>query len=107
MRISDWSSDVCSSDLRAQPATLPLLPRKIGGPDVNEETTANSRLCGDAVAAGEWRAGARGALPLQLVELLPARPADEVREGHRHQGDARRLRKIGKASLSARRCKSV
>src|SRR3546814_17429359 len=29
MRISDWSSDVCSSDLRDTPAKLPLLAKSV------------------------------------------------------------------------------
>src|SRR3546814_15759116 len=53
--------------------------KKSGGSDVNEETDENSRLCGGAVAEGERREGAGRALRLQLVELLPARPADELR----------------------------
>src|SRR3546814_4450810 len=40
MRISDWSSDVCSSDLRARPVKFVILPRLRAEPIATEESGA-------------------------------------------------------------------
>src|SRR3546814_3781265 len=54
MRISDWSSDVCSSDLRPPPARRPLAQYR-GGPGV--------RADGAAAGAGAADPGADAAAP--------------------------------------------
>src|SRR3546814_1442714 len=66
MRISDWSSDVCSSDLRAQQADgrVALVPAQVAAGIAVEIVDRHSES--SAVAA-------------ELVELDRGEPADELR----------------------------
>src|SRR3546814_12239367 len=75
MRISDWSSDVCSSDLRpeeclawlrAEQADPLLAPERIGKVSVALLQSASAR------AMNEWGRGAE-ALPLALAEAEDSR----------------------------------
>src|SRR3546814_1188026 len=75
MRISDWSSDVCSSDLRRRDGGAPELWREY--------------------ARGRRREAARGRLP-------PSDPADRQRARRAATTDARRSeeRRVGKECVS-------
>src|SRR3546814_5035033 len=66
MRISDWSSDVCSSDLPAAPALVHhRLPRarghQLAGPDPGVGAARRERRRAGAVAARDRRHGDEGA----------------------------------------------
>src|SRR3546814_7274158 len=62
MRISDWSSDVCSSDLRAQRALLqPLFPRQ--WPGLDQRIAVRWQIDGhgaDATICGHYAAPING-----------------------------------------------
>src|SRR3546814_20153282 len=67
MRISDWSSDVCSSDLRTSFRNLPADAIAVGAPDLRALRVA----AGDEARALDQQAAGR------LVELgMPARRGD-------------------------------
>src|SRR3546814_14106120 len=69
MRMSDWSADVCSSDLKANLAEAQLDERRSTEPEV-----AGSKPAGEAISASAW---ARHGLQnrCQQVRLLPLVPA--------------------------------
>src|SRR3546814_3587255 len=76
MRISDWSSDVCSSDLGEEHAEGDRLPRQpqadadLGqGGRAHPEAGAGGRRAAEAVdRVRDRRAGAGGRRPLHLVQ---------------------------------------
>src|SRR3546814_14083044 len=90
MRISDWSSDVCSSDLRLLPEAhrLRLEPRA-------------ERRSGD-VPGGDRRSLEADQLQLPV---FPGRSAGDPALAHRGGGDRRR--EIGRATCRERVCQYV
>src|SRR3546814_14455082 len=58
MRISDWSSDVCSSDLQTAFAPHKPHPEPLGGPGRPECALADQSSRGNAVGRVHGRAGA-------------------------------------------------
>src|SRR3546814_5856598 len=58
MRISDWSSDVCSSDLQTAFAPRKPHPEPLGGPGRPEWALADQSSRGNAVGRVDGRAGA-------------------------------------------------
>src|SRR3546814_2533898 len=78
MRISDWSSDVCSSDLRAQTlaAWVALLARLGSAPDLDfVDWLAVDRVEGREYDIGVHRHWLDPARPLARVVLEPAHGA--------------------------------
>src|SRR3546814_2503810 len=65
MRISDWSSDVCSSDLSNGGFRAPVARADRGGGKNDVDDEASLRGVRRAVVAGERRCGARGARRLR------------------------------------------
>src|SRR3546814_18527209 len=57
MRISDWSSDVCSSDLRSLSGVYNVLDNKYYADWLNEQVVARLALC---LGNGLWTGGDRG-----------------------------------------------
>src|SRR3546814_7174524 len=75
MRISDWSSDVCSSDLRA---AQPLQPRQHAeGRQQPGAELALFQMAGLRVARGDQRRGEVEGEPVAALELL-AEAASEL-----------------------------
>src|SRR3546814_11187988 len=93
MRISDWSSDVCSSDLRAPP------PRREheqhDAQDPQRDQRAGRRILDDQGAAAERRHSHRdepggGARPSDSAgheEVGPEPPEPEAPEGHQEESE--------------------
>src|SRR3546814_2902505 len=74
MRISDWSSDVCSSDLRRQ--VLPRRGRCAMG--ASFQATASEKPCGRMPSASGWTAK----LERRAMARLRARPQQKRSEEH-------------------------
>src|SRR3546814_20036497 len=116
MRISDWSSDVCSSDLRA---ALVVLDR--GFLDALEATDAGAdrhadvfRVGGDVeprVLDGHYRGGhAVVDEGIHLLDVLRRDPLGGIEALHLSRdagGEGRCVEKIGKASCRERVCQYV
>src|SRR3546814_19203402 len=69
MRISDWSSDVCSSDLRKARVVEPRLVRPIGiVEDEIERMDASKSACGQQVQDLPHRFG------MAIAEVYPQKP---------------------------------
>src|SRR3546814_6331858 len=117
MRISDWSSDVCSSDLEyivtnvtfdvnaqrrdpsgARNVVLPYFAVVIQGSD-NVVSKSVSRVSLD-FAEGQYRASSTGAATGQVLRAAATLPQDIQRE-------LTRAREIGRASCRDRVCRSV
>src|SRR3546814_13971907 len=99
MRISDWSSDVCSSDLRRKSSTLSPLHRLIGPLDRQDDGVDAGGDAGGIVALSERRqdlvgddgvGGSVGQVAFEAIADLDAH-----------------LAQIGRASCRARVCQSV
>src|SRR3546814_6113591 len=88
MRISDWSSDVCSSDLLADLVALPI---------------DDHRPLADRLATGDGEADALGDRAVGELALDPGR-AREAAFGFAPLGDSE---KIGRASCRERVCQYV
>src|SRR3546814_21056332 len=76
LRISDWSSDVCSSDLCRRPAGGPGELRHVpqaGGGETEPEAAAEGKTGADAQAKGDAWPGGKILSPLRHPRL--ARPA--------------------------------
>src|SRR3546814_20331503 len=76
LRISDWSSDVCSSDLCRRPAGGPGELRHVpqaGGGETEPEAAAEGKTGADAQAKGDAWPG--GTILSPLRPPPPARPA--------------------------------
>src|SRR3546814_251121 len=76
LRISDWSSDVCSSDLCRRPAGGPGELRHVpqaGGGETEPEAAAEGKTGADAQAKGDAWPGGKILSPLRHPR--PARPA--------------------------------
>src|SRR3546814_16647806 len=101
MRISDWSSDVCSSDLPAivAPAAVTALRCKHGVTIAARCGTARRARCGDYLFAHQpgrgFRFGEIDPLPVAAVLPMPERGHD--RAGPRHRSEERR---VGKECVS-------
>src|SRR3546814_14396408 len=117
MRISDWSSDVCSSDLRS---IRFFSPERGGGEIAQRLADARPRFGKEHVgliavrARGE--AGGRrlsiGALTRPLLCPLPSQTAEAIRHFLVIQGNGARLStgrllQIGRASCRERGCQYV
>src|SRR3546814_3555828 len=66
MRISDWSSDVCSSDLTSPLQPPPAGSRRLRRPRPGVDRQPHLRLAAlgvDAVGQLQWRPGVAGVLP--------------------------------------------
>src|SRR3546814_16996571 len=91
MRISDWSSDVCSSDLAAQQA------RQIAAQERDAARTSRLFLAGSGQSPGSANAGVTGGEPaagMVPVAAAPAEPAARVSPKQaflRSAGDRRTL----------------
>src|SRR3546814_4419935 len=93
MRISDWSSDVCSSDLfvRADPdhpvrvagGVLACQLHHLGGADVESDDEClvafAVHVWGPGLGIGDWGFGKAGKLADQGVRGIRAAPADRTR----------------------------
>src|SRR3546814_19581586 len=103
MRISDWSSDVCSSDLRA------------GEPGEGAaDGAASNRRASESVdrplphdGGGDDRRGPRGGSPWLPARRAPAAPPDPVVPIHRPPLPVPRPQQNGRASCRARVCQYV
>src|SRR3546814_15814699 len=99
MRISDWSSDVCSSDLRDEPLCLAGLDHRRLGIGRHDEATAGPGDAADVFRV-EHRAGAdKGFRAASLGERGDA--LERLRRVQRH------LDQIGRASCRERVCQYV
>src|SRR3546814_5984353 len=97
MRISDWSSDVCSSDLRAVLNAAAMLPKVSQG-----VTTVVVGNCGISLSPSPV---ARGGEPIPPLNLLGGR---EVFGFPRFADYRRRVEEqIGRASCRERVCQYV
>src|SRR3546814_12823421 len=63
MRISDWSADVCSSDLRMQRPTARLLQITFGGPETDLHPKTDMSKQDFAMAMASLRSGAPSSNP--------------------------------------------
>src|SRR3546814_3041381 len=76
MRIRDWSSDVCSSDLYAEPADIPAQTVTLV-PGATQRARANDALLGPLVeeerAVGIALAILQDRVPASFSEVAPAR----------------------------------
>src|SRR3546814_18571815 len=91
MRISDWSSDVCSSDLLAQRLQAFLLLHAevlLLVDDQQAEIPERNRLAEDGVGADDNLHPALGEVRLRLGRLLGADQARELGDAHRQAGEA-------------------
>src|SRR3546814_8677345 len=94
MRISDWSSDVCSSDLGEDAAAE-------AHEDRNERSAERERgQCLDDDPIIGSVAGGAGQIPEE------ARDREQAEPGHQHAGDGARA-EIGRASCRERGCQYV
>src|SRR3546814_13702683 len=89
MRISDWSSDVCSSDLLAAPA----LAQKPTGKKIYCWNDGDRKVCGDALPASavdnartEFSASGIATKRLDLAPPVPERAAAIGRASVRESG---------------------
>src|SRR3546814_2466749 len=80
MRISDWSSDVCSSDLVAPQREAHLLRRGVSGGEAGAEhgVGAEVGLVGRAVEVDQVQVDAALVEPLEAVEGVADRAVDVV-----------------------------
>src|SRR3546814_16857313 len=79
MRISDWSSDVCSSDLEAdRRPMLPSVAIDIFGRNPGVAVAIASQVTDPGKR--QMRRGDKGALPCEKVERLPAHGARLIRD---------------------------
>src|SRR3546814_8216243 len=88
MRISDWSSDVCSSDLLADPAHLPRPPDAAGrGRWAGDSRARSVRVGRDSVGPAGLSFGTLGAsgLPGGSRRDGLRSPWQPTRRGRRHQ----------------------
>src|SRR3546814_11645415 len=83
MRISDWSSDVCSSDLVGQPHLLARI-----GENVDQRIISLDLAVRNPAAEMDLRRGGRSRR-LRLERGLHRNAADEQQPSHRLRGDAR------------------
>src|SRR3546814_248738 len=96
MRISDWSSDVCSSDLRTGPAAHGQEPphRRIAGQGQDDQQVPGQGLHRPGVVRPRPRPGAqggRGRPGARLPDALrPAREERDARRRHRQGAQGRR-----------------
>src|SRR3546814_15543009 len=107
MRISDWSSDVCSSDLdRLVLAVPPLLGRAAGRVALDDEELGLRRI---AFLAVRQLAGQRGDVERALAPGQLARLARRLARGGRldHLADDAPGLQIGRASCRERVCQYV
>src|SRR3546814_18759094 len=121
MRISDWSSDVCSSDLEAWYTVLieVLWPKtRILEVYANVAEFGDGIYGAQAAARSYWRKDAARLTPAQsatLAAVLPnpkeysaARPGPYVQRRARWiERNVRRLCEIGRASCRERVCQNV
>src|SRR3546814_20611128 len=95
MRISDWSSDVCSSDLRADVVRAAVLVLQVVG--VLPHVQAQDRGVARADALHERAVQVGAALDRELAGLVHAKPRPAAAEAG----------KIGRASCRERECQFV
>src|SRR3546814_2584753 len=103
MRISDWSSDVCSSDLQVAVVELVLQRAGAGGDDGLQPRQQRRDEVGEGLAGAGAGLGQQHALPVERIgngdgEVLLRRPRREARDLRRQyaalgQGGAAALRK--------------
>src|SRR3546814_16775004 len=109
MRISDWSSDVCSSDLFDAPPPGQAYPYLSFGPDVMSDAghkTGEGRLHRLQLSLWDDRPDRRRLMELMsLVENALTALAGDI-GGHRLVS-FRLARKIGRATCRGRVCKYV
>src|SRR3546814_20081744 len=92
MRISDWSSDVCSSDL------LPRLRRDLGHPAAAGGAVAHHHGPRPGVAVDPHRRQPADQLPDAALRLLAVLPARRRPEGGHHRTDLCRGRALHRAA---------
>src|SRR3546814_14696367 len=104
MRISDWSSDVCSSDLRVEDLKLRSRDRELRAVDLHREGFGGFR----ALVVEELDADVRAELP-GLDRRLTSGNAHEVAAGGGRAVDRAETHdhKIGRASCRERVCQYV
>src|SRR3546814_16998814 len=88
MRISDWSSDVCSSDLRSPPS----------GP------AGHLGSCRGAATRRCWHCVARSSVGLLAERPVGGELSEVDRHDHQQQHDRSEERRVGKACVST--CRS-
>src|SRR3546814_14930794 len=104
MRISDWSSDVCSSDLLARTTGTGLLTAAARIVDSDELTPQARRSLGNLVADfARWRSNADTLPHPDLARLL----LEESGYVAMLQADRSAEAKIGRASCRGRVCTDV
>src|SRR3546814_13398702 len=93
MRISDWSSDVCSSDLAAE-------VEQLGGAPVADRGAENGGTEADDDAAAVPLCAVAGGDVADLVSDHPRQPG--LAAGQRHEARSEE-RRVGKECVSTRR----
>src|SRR3546814_1178003 len=100
MRISDWSSDVCSSDLGVRdwaPAFAGARGRMIRSRSLRGlASLAAGLLLGATPALAQLSVDVTGEIDSSLKIVVPALPAQE--EGYRTAGTSTELGQIGRAT---------
>src|SRR3546814_1804538 len=103
MRISDWSSDVCSSDLTSPLQPPPAGSRRLRRPRPGVDRQPHLRLAAlgvDAVGQLQWRPGVAGVLPgpAQIIDG-PAVLLDpgQVARSEEHTSELQSLMRISYA----------
>src|SRR3546814_16978964 len=99
MRISDWNSDVCSSDLYEIPADVRQVPQSAGAAAVLQEEAGDFTAKGIQLAADAfWHQAHR------LVQLLKHRQQSPSRF-FRLLGERSEERSVGKECVSTFSCR--
>src|SRR3546814_19470868 len=102
MRISDWSSDVCSSDLRKARVVEPRLVRPIGiVEDEIERMDASKRACGQQVPDLPHRFG------MALAEVYPQKPVGGAGGGDHLLRLRSEERRVGKECVGSSRSRGL
>src|SRR3546814_2251657 len=84
MRISDWSSDVCSSDLFLRPDVVPLRPLELA--PIQQDAPEDELGGAVGFVQGHGAAGIFESLALLLRPAIPGQAAPLIEMG---QGEAR------------------
>src|SRR3546814_13759055 len=106
MRISDWSSDVCSSDLEMDHGNMP-------GMEMNQADTRPPACAPEHAAMGHCTAEPEPSKPAMTMDEPAAAPADpdcppeHAKMGHCTPKASTTNEQIGRASCRERVCKYV
>src|SRR3546814_19386488 len=110
MRISDWSSDVCSSDLRAQIRRVPVLHRDLAAGEVHVLRCTTERIARGVafVAVTQTLHQVGTTVPLRRLGRIRLELAfPELPRAPCLQAVAHAVREIGSASCRERVCQYV